>query len=77
VDLVIVLGSPTSANGRRLAEVARAAGVRAELLEDADAVRDFADAGGLDGVGSIGVTAAASTPEDIVDEVMALLRAQI
>ena len=73
VDLVIVLGSPTSANSNRLVDVARAAGTRAALLQDAAGVADFARGGGLAGVAHVGVTAGASTPEDAVSEAVALL----
>lgn len=71
--LVIVLGSATSANSRRLAEVARDAGAEAVLLQDLAGVRDFAARGGLAGRRAVGVTAGASTPEDVVADVAAFL----
>ncbi|SIS59657.1 4-hydroxy-3-methylbut-2-enyl diphosphate reductase [Phaeovulum vinaykumarii] len=71
VEAILVLGSPTSSNSRRLVEVARAAGcARAQLVERADVI-DF-DA--LAGVKSIGITAGASAPEVLVDEVIAAFR---
>jgi 4-hydroxy-3-methylbut-2-enyl diphosphate reductase len=69
--LVIVLGSRGSANSNRLVDVARAAGARAELVEDIPALRALIARGGLPD--SIGLTAGASTPEDVVDEAFALL----
>lgn len=70
---IIVLGSPNSANSRRLAEVAADAGAEAVLLQDAAALADFAARGGLDGVETVGLTAGASTPEDAVSNAIALL----
>lgn len=62
-DLVIVAGDPTSSNAKRLVEVASAVGCpRSRLVSDADEITD-------DLVGpatTIGVTAAASTPESLV-----------
>lgn len=73
--LVIVLGSPTSANSKRLAEVARAAGAEAVLLQDLPEVKRFAEDGGLGDCAAVGVTAGASTPEDVVEGVVDFLRA--
>lgn len=73
--LVIVLGSPTSANSKRLAEVARAAGAEAVLLQDLPEVKKFAEDGGLGDCAAVGVTAGASTPEDVVEGVVDFLRA--
>lgn len=74
---VIVLGSPTSANSKRLAEVARDAGARAFLLQDLAEVRDFAASGGFSGCAAIGVTAGASTPEDVVDDVVSFISKEV
>lgn len=62
VDVVFVIGSPTSSNANRLVEVARNSGARAYLIEDAGDVRPdlVADAT------AIGLTAGASTPETLV-----------
>lgn len=59
-DGMLVLGSASSSNTRRLAELARAAGVRTWCAADLDEVAacDFA------GVSVLGVTSGASTPED-------------
>jgi len=69
-DLVLVIGSPNSSNSQRLREVAERAGApRAILLPDARAL----DWPVLDGVGTLGVTAGASAPEVLVDELLARL----
>lgn len=65
-DLVLVIGSKNSSNTLRLVEVARRAGCRAELLEDVSALRlDW-----LDGARTVGLTAGASAPEVLVEEVV-------
>jgi len=70
-DLVLVIGSPTSSNANRLVEVARNAGGTARLIEHASDI----DPAWLDGVRAIGLTAGASTPESLVQETIARLRA--
>ncbi|MGH9103442.1 MAG: 4-hydroxy-3-methylbut-2-enyl diphosphate reductase, partial [Acidimicrobiales bacterium] len=62
VDLVVVVSSPNSSNGNRLAEVARRMGARAELVDDASEI----DLRWLGDAGSVAVTAAASAPESVV-----------
>jgi 4-hydroxy-3-methylbut-2-enyl diphosphate reductase len=71
-ELVLVVGSETSSNSIRLCEVARDRGARAYLI---DSVADI-DAAWLDGVATVGVTAGASAPEQIVQDVLAWLRAR-
>lgn len=66
VDLVLVLGSSNSSNSNRLREVAGSAGVKAILI---DHVSDITPAI-LDGANRVGVTAGASTPEFLVQEVV-------
>lgn len=66
VDLVLVLGSANSSNSNRLREVAASAGVKAVLI---DHVSDITPAL-LEGVNRVGVTAGASTPEFLVQEVV-------
>jgi 4-hydroxy-3-methylbut-2-enyl diphosphate reductase len=68
--LVLVLGSPTSSNANRLAEVARNQGTSSRLIEDADDI----EPSWLRGVAAIGLTAGASTPETLVAETIARLR---
>jgi 4-hydroxy-3-methylbut-2-enyl diphosphate reductase len=70
VDLVIVVGSRNSSNSNRLREVAENLGVPAKLV-DGGADIDPAWVAGKVGVG---VTAGASAPEVLVDEVVARLR---
>jgi 4-hydroxy-3-methylbut-2-enyl diphosphate reductase len=69
-DLMLVVGSANSSNTARLVEVARREGCRAELVEDATQV----DLRWLAGVGTIGVTAGASAPESLVQELVEALR---
>jgi 4-hydroxy-3-methylbut-2-enyl diphosphate reductase len=66
VDLVLVIGSANSSNSNRLREVAASAGVRAVLI---DHVRDVTPEM-MQGIRRIGVTAGASTPEFLVQEVV-------
>ncbi|AIZ44437.1 4-hydroxy-3-methylbut-2-enyl diphosphate reductase [Deinococcus radiopugnans] len=71
VDAFLVLTSTHSSNGMRLLELAAETCGRAERLENAD------DLAGLDlgGVKAIGITSAASTPDDLVQAVVAHFRA--
>jgi len=70
-DLVLVVGSPNSSNSMRLTEVARAAGTRAHLIEDAADLR----LRWLHGVRRIGVSAGASAPPSLVTELIDALSA--
>ena len=69
--LILVIGSETSSNAQRLVEVARLRGASATLV---DGERDL-DRGMLDGHITIGLTAGASTPEELVQAVVAGLAA--
>ena len=69
-DLVLVVGAPTSSNSNRLVEVARAHGADAELVESADGI----DPAWVRGRRAIGLTAGASTPQLLVDQVIERLR---
>ena len=66
-DLVIVVGSHNSSNSQRLAEVARAEGAAAYLVDDLGEV----DLAWLHGVSRVGITAGASAPPYLVDQVVA------
>jgi 4-hydroxy-3-methylbut-2-en-1-yl diphosphate reductase len=68
-DLVLVVGSANSSNSRRLVEVAERAGCPARLVEDLGAV----DLSWLSGAARIGVTAGASAPQHLVDEIVRAL----
>ena len=68
-DLVLVVGSPNSSNSNRLREVAKRRGVPAHLIDSAEEIQ----AEWLDGVKTVGITAGASAPENLVEEVCAHL----
>ena len=70
VHTMIVVGSPNSSNSQRLVEVAQKQGCDSFMVQRASDV-DWAC---LDGVSTVGVTAGASAPELLVDEVIAALR---
>jgi 4-hydroxy-3-methylbut-2-enyl diphosphate reductase len=72
VDVLLVIGATNSSNANRLVEVSRTAGTRAYLIND---VRDIRPEW-IAGVGRIGVTAGASTPEVLVSETVDFLRAR-
>ena len=71
VDVVIVVGSPTSSNSNRLAELARKLGVDAYMVDHADELQ----AEWLDGKARVGLTAGASAPDVLVQAVITRLRA--
>ena len=70
VDLLLVVGSENSSNSKRLVEVGDNFGVRSHLVND----RGDVDPTWLDGVKNVGVTAGASAPEHLVQELIAFLR---
>ena len=65
-DLMLVVGSPNSSNSNRLRELAERMGAEAHLLDGAEDI----DSAWLDGKTRIGVTAGASAPEVLVQEVI-------
>ncbi len=65
VNLVLVVGSANSSNSNRLVEVAQRCGVKAYLVEDAVALQPEL----FEGVSSVGLTAGASAPEILVEQV--------
>lgn len=69
-DLVLVVGAPASSNSNRLVEVAARLGVPAYLIQHADDI----DPAWLEGVDRVGLTAGASTPDLLVEGVIAHLR---
>lgn len=71
VDVVIVVGSPTSSNSNRLAELAQRLGTPAHMLDD-PADLDPAWVAGCD---RVGLTAGASAPDVLVQDVITRLRA--
>ena len=68
-DLILVVGSPNSSNSNRLKEVAEKEGCAAYLIENAGSVTSDM----LEGKANIGVTAGASAPEVLIQEVIDLL----
>lgn len=70
VDVVIVVGSPTSSNSNRLAELARKLGVPAYMVDSAGELQ----AAWLEGKARVGLTAGASAPDVLVQEVMARIK---
>ena len=71
VDVVIVVGSPTSSNSNRLAELARKLGVAAYMVDSPSELK----AEWVEGKPRVGLTAGASAPEVLVQEVVARLKA--
>ncbi|MGM8228212.1 4-hydroxy-3-methylbut-2-enyl diphosphate reductase [Cellvibrio sp. ARAG 10.3] len=65
-DLVLVVGSPTSSNSNRLRELAERCGTEAYLIDGPDDIRSE----WLQGKTSIGITAGASAPEVLVQQVI-------
>ena len=70
-DVLLVVGSANSSNSQRLVEVAEGLGTPAHLIDDVSEVQ----AEWLAGAPSVGVTAGASAPPQLVDEVIETLRA--
>jgi 4-hydroxy-3-methylbut-2-en-1-yl diphosphate reductase len=68
-SLILVIGSDTSSNAQRLVEVARLHGASATLIDGERAL----DGDLLDGHTTVGLTAGASTPEELVQAVVAQL----
>jgi 4-hydroxy-3-methylbut-2-enyl diphosphate reductase len=69
-DVVLVVGSPNSSNSNRLRELAEHQGVPGYLLDSPDQIQDA----WLAGVQTVGVTAGASAPEVLVQQVIERLR---
>jgi 4-hydroxy-3-methylbut-2-enyl diphosphate reductase len=73
IDALLVIGAPNSSNSRRLVEVGRSAGCAyAQLVQRAAEI----DWRALDGARAVGVTAGASAPEELVNEVIDAFRAR-
>lgn len=72
-DALLVIGAPNSSNSKRLVEVgARAGCAYAQLVQRASDI----DWRSLEGIRSVGITAGASAPEVLVDEVIDAFRAR-
>jgi 4-hydroxy-3-methylbut-2-en-1-yl diphosphate reductase len=70
VDLLLVVGARNSSNSNRLREIGEQLGVPSYLIDDASGL----DPEWLEGVRSVGVTAGASAPEELVQQLIARLR---
>jgi 4-hydroxy-3-methylbut-2-enyl diphosphate reductase len=70
VDVLLVIGAANSSNANRLVEVSRVMGTPSYLIADKNDIRPE----WLEGVGRVGVTAGASTPEFLVSQVVEELR---
>lgn len=71
VDLVLVVGSPTSSNSNRLHDLAEEMGIAAHLINDATELQPH----WFDGIARVGITAGASAPEHLVESVVDAIRA--
>ncbi|MFM7344459.1 MAG: 4-hydroxy-3-methylbut-2-enyl diphosphate reductase [Tagaea sp.] len=71
-EAVLVIGSANSSNSARLREIA-AERVPARLIDDASSL----DWEWLDGIGTLGLTAGASAPETLVEEIMAAIASRL
>ncbi|MGI8485334.1 MAG: 4-hydroxy-3-methylbut-2-enyl diphosphate reductase, partial [Thermomicrobiales bacterium] len=69
VDLVLAIGGIKSSNTARLADVGNQMGVTSYHIERPEDIK----AEWLQGIGNVGVTAGASTPDDVIEEVVAYL----
>ncbi len=69
-DVVLVVGSTNSSNSNRLRELAERCGARAYLVDDATQI----DPAWLQGASGVGITAGASAPEVLVEDVVSTLR---
>ena len=70
VDLLIVVGSPTSSNSNRLAELANRLGVASYLVDDASELQPA----WFNNVQTVGLTAGASAPEILIQDVIKRIR---
>ena len=70
-DLILVAGSANSSNSNRLREVAEQAGCRAYLVEDSSKIEPL----WLTQAKAIGISAGASVPEYVVDDLLSFLKA--
>jgi 4-hydroxy-3-methylbut-2-enyl diphosphate reductase len=73
VDLYLVVGAPNSSNSRRLVEVAERAGARMSLLVQRASEIPWNDVGDIK---TLGLSAGASAPEIIVDEIIDAFKAR-
>jgi len=72
-DLFIIVGAPNSSNSRRLVEVALRAGARRSMLVQRASELDFDEIGAI---GTLGISAGASAPEVVVNEIIEAFKAR-
>jgi 4-hydroxy-3-methylbut-2-en-1-yl diphosphate reductase len=70
IQMLLVVGSKNSSNSQRLCDVARESGASSYLIDNAGEI----EAGWLKGIDRVGITAGASAPEHLVQDVVDLLR---
>ena len=70
VDVILVVGAKNSSNSNRLREIGEEAGIPAYLIADGSEL----DASWLQGAATVGITAGASAPEVLVEDVIEALR---
>jgi 4-hydroxy-3-methylbut-2-enyl diphosphate reductase len=70
VDLILVVGAKNSSNSNRLREIGEESGVPSYLVADGSEIKDE----WFTGVETVGLTAGASAPEVLVDDVISALR---
>ncbi len=66
VDAILVVGARNSSNSNRLREIGEASGVPSYLIEDAEEL----DPAWLQGASTVGISAGASAPEELVEELL-------
>ena len=71
VDVLVVVGSPTSSNSNRLRDVAQRSGAQSYMIDNADELKEE----WFVGVTRVGLTAGASAPDILVQQVIARMRA--
>ena len=69
-NLVLIVGAPASSNSNRLVEVAAKRGIPSYLIQNADAIESI----WLEGVSCVGISAGASTPEFLIQQVIERLK---
>ena len=69
VDLILVIGAKNSSNSNRLREIGTEMGLKSYLIDDADALQSE----WLENVATVGVTAGASAPEVLIDQLVVRL----
>jgi len=70
VDVLLVIGATNSSNSNRLREIGTESGIPSYLIADGSEL----DAAWVEGAQVIGITAGASAPEEMVEDVLAALR---